>query len=453
MKKTYIIFLVSIIFIISLNLIGFNLLKSHNLKKKYYNTKGARVVEELKSKNVNEEEKNSFKRIPYNLSFYLKNNKMNFNKNILYKNNRFYIPLSEFLSYFGNKEEVDKDDIIIKNLANIDLNKKTYEEDNKITDLRGDILKEDNEYYISFFDLCEILKLNTYWDYEKNSIYISKKTLTEVDKEKQIKRNKKKKAFIRFEDFTAGDVYITKGALEKVRKVADYMNENKESFSVAWVPRYINNTYNIDNDVSKKDSIQNSNFIFTLDYLLNRGGNVGLHGYTHQYKDTNSISGFEFGDDGYKDEKEIRTRVENALKIANKVNIPISFWETPHYRTTHKQQEIFEEYFKIIYEPSIGIYNKNIITSKINKVTKYIPTPMGYVDDDDGKAILSRIRNKRNNEELSLFYHLSVEIKDVDISIDKNGEINYKYNENSILKQIVNCVESLGYEFGNIKDL
>ncbi|EOR26285.1 hypothetical protein A500_08636 [Clostridium sartagoforme AAU1] len=124
MKKTYIIFLVSIIFIISLNLIGFNLLKSHNLKKKYYNTKGARVVEELKSKNVNEEEKNSFKRIPYNLSFYLKNNKMNFNKNILYKNNRFYIPLSEFLSYFGNKEEVDKDDIIIKNLANIDLNKK-----------------------------------------------------------------------------------------------------------------------------------------------------------------------------------------------------------------------------------------------------------------------------------------------------------------------------------------
>nr|WP_242835085.1 DUF2334 domain-containing protein [Clostridium sartagoforme] len=192
--------------------------------------------------------------------------------------------------------------------------------------------------------------------------------------------------------------------------------------------------------------------MFTLDYLLNRGGNVGLHGYTHQYKDTNSISGFEFGDDGYKDEKEIRTRVENALKIANKVNIPISFWETPHYRTTHKQQEIFEEYFKIIYEPSIGIYNKNIITSKINKVTKYIPTPMGYVDDD-GKAILSRIRNKRNNEELSLFYHLSVEIKDVDISIDKNGEINYKYNENSILKQIVNCVESLGYEFGNIKDL
>lgn len=153
------------------------------------------------------------------------------------------------------------------------------------------------------------------------------------------------------------------------------------------------------------------------------------------------------------DKEEVRKRVEEAIRISDKLNIPIDFWETPHYKVTNDQQKIFEEYFKIIYEPQIGVYNKGIITSKSNRFTKYIPTPMSYVDDDDGKGMIDRIKNKKKNEELSLFYHLSIEVKNVDVSVDDNGNIKYYYNENSILKKIIRCIDNLGYGFEDIKNI
>ncbi|MCR1950684.1 DUF2334 domain-containing protein [Clostridium sp. DSM 100503] len=393
------------------------------------------------------------KKVPYSIYFIFLNRKMNFNNDVLYENNRLYIPISEFLKYLGKNIKLNDDTLKIESIANIDISNRTYTEDNEVRKLRGDIFKRNDEYYISFFDLCEILKLNTYWDYDENDIYISNRIINKFNDAKIKSNNKKKEAFIRFEDFTAGDVYVAKSALEKVRAVVDYMHENQEDFSIGWIPRYINNTNNIDNDISKNESMQNSNFIFTLDYIVNRGGRIGLHGYTHQYKDSDSVSGYEFGADGYNDKEEVRRRVEEAIRISDKLNIPIDFWETPHYRVTKDQQKIFEEYFKIIYEPQIGIYNKHIITSKSNGVTKYIPTPMSYVDDDDGKVMIDRIKNKKKDEELSLFYHLSIEIESVDVSIDDSGDVKCNYNENSILKQIVKYIDNLGYYFEDIKNI
>ncbi len=137
------------------------------------------------------------------------------------------------------------------------------------------------------------------------------------------------------------------------------------------------------------------------------------------------------------------------MGIAKKLNIPISYWETPHYKTTAEEQKIFEEYFSIIYEPSIGLYNKKIITSENNEVTKYIPTPLGYVDDDNGDSIIERMINCDENQEFSLFYHLSMEIKSINITIN-NGNIEYKYKDDSILKKIVKLARKLGYRFSNI---
>ena len=235
----------------------------------------------------------------------------------------------------------------------IDINEKSFEKNNNKISLRGDLFIENGEYYISLFDLCEILDLTTFWNYDNNIINIDNKIDNDIQNKKENENDKK--AYIRFEDFTAGDVYLAKGALEKVRLVVDYMDKDNEGFSISWIPRYINKDSNIDNDISKKESMENANFVFTLDYIINRGGSVGLHGYTHQYKDSNSVTGFEFGDDGYNNPEDIRNRVESALAVASKLNIPISYWETPHYKTTAEQQKIFEEYFKIIYEPAIGI--------------------------------------------------------------------------------------------------
>lgn len=77
---------------------------------------------------------------------------------------------------------------------------------------------------------------------------------------------------------------------------------------------------------------------------------------------------------------------------------------------------------------------------------------MSYVDDD-GKGMIDRIKNKKKDEELSLFYHLSIEVKSVDVSVDDSGNIKCCYNENSILKKIVMCIDNLGYGFEDIKNI
>lgn len=442
MKKNKRVYSFILILAVAISLFNFPAYKSYGITHSYYNTQGQEFIRGLNSLKEN----NYVEKVPYSIALILKNNKMNFKKDILYKNNRLYIPIGEFIKYFGLTEEINGDDINIGDFADIKIQDKIICKEDEEISLRGDIIEKSGEYYISLFDLCEILELNTYWDYENNKIYISKKTTTNVNDSESLNG---KNGYIRFEDFTAGDIYLCKGALEKVRLVTDYMKRNNESFSISWIPRYINNDKKIDNDISKEKSMENSNFVFTLDYIVNNGGNIGLHGYTHQYKNSNSVSGVEFGDEGCNNLDEVRKRVEDALGIAKKLNIPISYWETPHYKTTAEEQKIFEEYFSIIYEPSIGLYNKKIITSENNEVTKYIPTPLGYVDDDNGDSIIERMINCDENQELSLFYHLSMEIKSINITIN-NGNIEYKYKDDSILKKIVKLARKLGYRFSNI---
>lgn len=442
MKKNKRVYSFILILAVAISLFNFPAYKSYGITHSYYNTQGQEFIRGLNSLKEN----NYVEKVPYSIALILKNNKMNFKKDILYKNNRLYIPIGEFIKYFGLTEEINGDDINIGDFADIKIQDKIICKEDEEISLRGDIIEKSGEYYISLFDLCEILELNTYWDYENNKIYISKKTTTNVNDSESLNG---KNGYIRFEDFTAGDIYLCKGALEKVRLVTDYMKRNNESFSISWIPRYINNDKKIDNDISKEKSMENSNFVFTLDYIVNNGGNIGLHGYTHQYKNSNSVSGVEFGDEGCNNLDEVRKRVEDALGIAKKLNIPISYWETPHYKTTAEEQKIFEEYFSIIYEPSIGLYNKKIITSENNEVTKYIPTPLGYVDDDNGDSIIERMINCDENQEFSLFYHLSMEIKSINITIN-NGNIEYKYKDDSILKKIVKLARKLGYRFSNI---
>ncbi|WP_066894770.1 DUF2334 domain-containing protein [Clostridium nigeriense] len=442
MKKNKSVYSFILILAVAISLFNFPAYKSYGITHSYYNTQGQEFIRGLNSLKEN----NYVEKVPYSIALILKNNKMNFKKDILYKNNRLYIPIGEFIKYFGLTEEINGDDINIGDFADIKIQDKIICKEDEEISLRGDIIEKSGEYYISLFDLCEILELNTYWDYENNKIYISKKTTTNVNDSESLNG---KNGYIRFEDFTAGDIYLCKGALEKVRLVTDYMKRNNESFSISWIPRYINNDKKIDNDISKEKSMENSNFVFTLDYIVNNGGNIGLHGYTHQYKNSNSVSGVEFGDEGCNNLDEVRKRVEDALGIAKKLNIPISYWETPHYKTTAEEQKIFEEYFSIIYEPSIGLYNKKIITSENNEVTKYIPTPLGYVDDDNGDSIIERMINCDENQEFSLFYHLSMEIKSINITIN-NGNIEYKYKDDSILKKIVKLARKLGYRFSNI---
>ena len=428
------------------------------LLSKYEKTEGGNFLNSLNEQTLNNDDVASLTDVPYDVNLYFKETKLDFKNKVLHRFNRYYVPITEFSKYFAKDVLITDAQIQISDQISLKINNKTYIKDDKTIPLRGELAKVKNEYYISFFDMCEMLDLTTYWDYKSNNIIINnkkpnKKGANGPDKNTKRKNKHKKDAYIRFEDVSAGDVYAKQDSLEKLRVITDYMADECQNFSLGWVPRYINTSLNIDNDISKDNSFPNANFLFTLDYLVNRGDSIGIHGYTHQYEDTNSIAGIEFGDDGYSTESATRNRVESAINLATKLNIPYAFWETPHYHATVKQQAIFEEYFKVIYEPSLSKYNKKIITSERNGITKFVPAPLSNIKNDDVIPMLKSFQSKPSNVEMSLFYHPSIEIDSVHVSLISDGTINTTYDDNSILKQMISCISDLGYSFKSINDL
>ena len=297
-----------VLFSIIISFFNFPAYISLAVNEAYYNTEGQEFIRNL---NNHRSESDIRKKVPYNLSLIYKNKKINLENKLIYKNNRIYLDLKDIVKKLDSKEIIEDNNIIINDKVTIDLNEKSFQRNNNKIPLRGDLFIENGEYYISLFDVCEIFNLTTFWNYDNNIIYIDNKIDKDIENNKENENGKK--AYLRFEDFTAGDVYLSKGALEKVRLVTDYMNKNHEAFSISWIPRYINIDSNIDNDISKKETMENANFVFTLDYIINRGGAVGIHGYTHQYKDSNSVTGYEFGDNGYNNPEDIRSRVEKAI--------------------------------------------------------------------------------------------------------------------------------------------
>ena len=80
-----------------------------------------------------------------------------------------------------------------------------------------------------------------------------------------------------------------------------------------------------------------ADFVYTLDYMLDRDGLIGLHGYTHQYGKTVSIEGLEFhapygnGVNIPATEEYAQERINLAKEAAQNLDIPYAFFEAPHY--------------------------------------------------------------------------------------------------------------------------
>ncbi len=423
------------------------------LAQKLDQSRGGKFLKNLEMEKLEFEEDKLKDDLSYKVDFYLGKQKLDFKKPMKSKFNRYYFSVTDFSKTIGQTILINNDFIKFGNKTKLDIHNKTYYKNGQTLKLRGDMVKEKGDYYISFNDLCEILNLRTHWDYDKSSIIINKINDKKTEKNNSVKNDEEvKKAYIRFEDFTSGEIYDRATNLEKIRVIADYMKSENNIFHVAWVPRYVNSEKGIDNDLAENEVMKNAHFIFTMDYLINRNAVIGIHGYTHQYGDAPSIIGSEFGEKGYNQEEQIRERVQQAIINATKLNIPYKFWETPHYRTTKEQQAIFEEYFSYLYEPYIGVYNKNIITSKRNGLTKYIPTPLSYVKDKDVQTMLNSMENKGEKDAMSLFYHPSKEFDYIDVQVDDRGNINYLYSEDSILKKIVSYADKKGYRFSSIEE-
>ncbi|MBK1809458.1 DUF2334 domain-containing protein [Clostridium sp. YIM B02505] len=357
--------------------------------------------------------------------------------------NRYFLPILEFINQVGGNCTITagKINILFKQKSPISINYKT--DDYKFT-IVGKIL------YLSLFDMCTILNVKSRWDYNSRSISL----YWNKAKHESLTRTPGKVALIRFEDITAGDEYLDSDNLEKFRVVADFMFSTGVPFHIAWIPRFVDPPNGIDNDISKHYSMPNANFLFTIEYLLNKNGILGLHGYTHQYGSEVSGEGTEFNEERNTDEDIIRKRIEAAINTAKKLELPFKFFESPHYASTEFQQSIFEQYFDIIYEGCVGIWGDKIVRSPRNHKTLYIPTPLSYVEGKDGtEKMLNRINNLDASTLASLFYHPYKDFEYITLQNGTNGYPLSKYSKNSPLHRIIKALYDKNYNFSKITSL
>jgi hypothetical protein len=313
--------------------------------------------------------------------------------------------------------------------------------------LRGKLISYENKSYISISDIEYMFNLVANFDVD-NKIISLLLPLDNFDKYENQSIDSKV-ALIRLEDFSAESVLLDSSGQMKFKIIGNYLNSQDIKYHIAWVPRFKCPTKSIDNDLLNNSSINNVGFINTLDYLINHGGQIGLHGYSHQAGEDTSLSGIELSYKYNSSEEATRSVLENAIDTASALNIPCNFFESPHYKATSKQKKIMEEYFQYLYEPNSLLTFQKVQRTKNNI---YIPTPLGYVDDLDTSSIKSGLAHPRPGELASLFYHPYKELNFINFAID-NSTVKIDYSSDSPLHQIVNSINENGYRTVHVSDL
>lgn len=400
-----------------------------------------------------------------NINISFESKPLNLTLPVYTEKNRYYLPLTEIIEKLNGSIDF-KDNSIVLNLNNnsIELNPSdnSYLRLDKINYLNKEIIVSEQFIYISMFDFCKIFNLITDWDKDNNiiSLYYNKE---QVLQKSPISSGRP--ALIRLEDITAGGSYTSFEDLEKLRIVADYLFKENIPFHVAWIPRYINPLANppIDNDISKEYSMFNSAFLFTLDYLVDRNGIIGLHGYTHQYGNTISVGGKEFPqfskDNIPRTDEYALQRVTLAINTAKELDIPCIFFEAPHYSLLPNQAKIIENYFDYMYEPYTPdgyTESKQLIKIKRgDRIIKYIPTPLDYLEPyDNVNKMISKLNVLKPNLLGSFFFHPYIDFKYISITRDsETGYPTYSYSENSTLHILLKAFEDKGFKFVRISDL
>ena len=235
---------------------------------------------------------NGFNMTKDNINFKIDGKPLTLKLPIYLDKNRYYISLNEFTDKLNGKiEKVDT-------LLNIKINDKDYSINlssnivkcpNNSFPLKKALLNENDIYYIGFSDFSHMLNLYTRWDKDKKIIncktngFNNSNITPYKSKINQI-------GLIRFEDVGLSSQPYGKDYFEKLRIIANYMNEKKIPYHIAWIPRYMIPNNEVDNDPLTKNNFEIAEMVYSLDYFTTHNGIIGLHGYTHQCGNSESGS-------------------------------------------------------------------------------------------------------------------------------------------------------------------
>ncbi|GIM28768.1 hypothetical protein CPJCM30710_14340 [Clostridium polyendosporum] len=393
-----------------------------------------------------------------NINLNIEGNKLALKLPIYIDKNRYYIPLTEIIDKLGGQLKEKKGVLNLKVFneeSKIDLNNNIFKDNNgKEIRLKKDIIKKEGIYYISFIDFSNMMNFHTRWNHDSKTIkaYVNKEKLAQKKYESKLETM----GFLRLEDIATSNDPEDDEKCERLRVMARFLNDRSVPYHIAWVPRYKAPKINVDVDPSKENGFSIADFIYTLDYITYHGGQIGLHGYTHQRGSEYSLLGTEFGPDD-PDVEDFRQRVEAAIKIAKDLDIPITFFETPHYAITAEQNKALEDYFTYIYHPfkdsrNNSVYSNQPLKSPNNNKSYYLTTPLDYVKQNGTNEMISRIRNLSPNTIASLFYHPGLEYRYINLT-EEDGIPKFQYDENAPLKRIIDELEKRGYKMSFITDI
>ncbi|AOR24575.1 DUF2334 domain-containing protein [Clostridium taeniosporum] len=413
-----------------------------------------------------------------NIRLKLNGNNLDFTLPIYLNKNRYYIPLNEVI-YNLNGKFTRNDNSLYLNINDetysINLLNNIVKCPNKEFKLKKDLLNSDDIYYICFSDLSNMFNLYTRWvkdnkiinckitsnneikNTSANNDFINNLNNTSQENQNNTTSKNTQIGLIRFEDICVTSQGYDKNYFENLRIIGEYMNEENIPYHIAWIPRYKNPNFKIDNDPLTKNNFEIAEMVYTLDYLKNNNGIIGLHGYTHQIGDNESAAGFEFG--RYEPSTTIfREKIKKAIETAKYLDIPIDFFEVPHYEITPEQNKIAEEYFKILYYPfnDYGVDKADLKKPQLspyNNSSLYISTPLDYIAESKEEMCLDRIRNSDNSNMGSVFFHPSLENKFIKLDEDSNGCPTYSYEDNSTLKKLINILKEKEYKMTKVTEL
>lgn len=369
---------------------------------------------------------------------------------MILKSQRYYVPInfiSKKLNYtFDN---TNGSLLVYNNDYKITLTETSYEKNTIEGSLRGNLINYDGTYYISISDIEELFSLIAVFDFQNKNISLLQDD-TNIPENSSVLYSEKI-ALIRFEDFGCGYSNLVDKNQTKVKLMSRLLYSKGIKFHVAWMPRFVVPKQNFDNDLLTNDTIVNVGFVNLLDYMINKGGEIGLHGYTHQSGEDSSGVGDEMSKTVNSTEAETRAVIEKGIDTASALNIPISFYESPHYRDTPEQKKIIGEYFQFVFEPYDNS-KKNIF--KPNDSNLFVPTPFGYVSDPvaDTDELIEKFKKNDPSVLGSFFYHPSIEVDYITFNTDGN-KLNVNYDKNSPLQKIAKSLKDDEYTTIHIDEL
>lgn len=349
-------------------------------------------------------------------------------KDMLFWNSRLYLNTKEVARLFNY------DLITLLSSPNIKFEQVFY---------KGDL-------YFSVNDIVNILDI---WvAFKENGVMFFTDYELILGNENEILANTNEEmACLRLEDIMAEpteDSIYNHNGLEKFRCMASWLNARNQKYSIAWIPLYVNPELGIENDLLTNFNFYNADFIYTLDYLVDNGANIGIHGLTHQSGDEISAVGDEFGENTIFSNAEIEERMLRALHISDTLGYDAKFFEFPHYAVTEEQLIIAEKIYNVIYQQSPKNYGNIDFITRNNNTTMYIPTPSDYIRSAyDVENSLETIRNTTDEHLTSLFFHPHMDWKNISCYNSEDGKRIIKYEDTSIISSIYNIINEKGMSF------